>query len=101
MRSFSNPSNFLGSVHSYNYAPFDCIFFTATLLQAMARSTNISHQMEYLLATGTLVSKSGLGLMQVGSRFLCKQCSADLKICRIIIGSSAFNMCLPRCKNLR
>ena len=62
---------------STNYAPFDCIFFTATLLQAMARSTNISHQMEYLLATGTLVSKSGLGLMQVGSRFLCKQCSAD------------------------
>ncbi|KAK2570429.1 DNA-directed RNA polymerase I subunit RPA2 [Acropora cervicornis] len=32
--------------------------------EAMARSTNISHQMEYLLATGTLVSKSGLGLMQ-------------------------------------
>ncbi|XP_074622886.1 DNA-directed RNA polymerase I subunit RPA2-like [Acropora palmata] len=37
---------------------------SSTLLQAMARSTNISHQMEYLLATGTLVSKSGLGLMQ-------------------------------------
>ena len=31
----------------------------------MSRSTNISHQMEYLLATGNLVSRSGLGLMQV------------------------------------
>ena len=39
--------------------------FTATLLQSMSRSTNISHQMEYLLATGNLVSRSGLGLMQV------------------------------------
>ncbi|CAH3126705.1 unnamed protein product [Pocillopora meandrina] len=37
---------------------------TASLLQAMSRSTNISHQMEYLLATGNLVSRSGLGLMQ-------------------------------------
>jgi len=37
---------------------------SSTLLQAMARSTNISHQMEYLLATGNLVSRSGLGLMQ-------------------------------------
>ncbi|CAH3030121.1 unnamed protein product [Porites evermanni] len=36
----------------------------STLLQSMSRSTNISHQMEYLLATGNLVSRSGLGLMQ-------------------------------------
>ena len=40
-------------------------FYAASLLQAMSRSTNISHQMEYLLATGNLVSRSGLGLMQV------------------------------------
>ena len=39
--------------------------FTATLLQAMQFGVNISHQMEYLLATGNLVSRSGLGLMQV------------------------------------
>lgn len=39
--------------------------FTATLLQAMGRSTSITHQMEYLLATGNLVSRSGLALLQV------------------------------------
>ena len=31
----------------------------------MTHSGNISHQMEYLLATGNLVSRTGLGLMQV------------------------------------
>ena len=31
----------------------------------MQFGVNISHQMEYLLATGNLVSRSGLGLMQV------------------------------------
>lgn len=31
----------------------------------MQYGVNISHQMEYLLATGNLVSRSGLGLMQV------------------------------------
>ncbi|XP_022804610.1 DNA-directed RNA polymerase I subunit RPA2-like [Stylophora pistillata] len=37
---------------------------TASLLQAMSRSTNISHQMEYFLATGNLVSRTGLAVMQ-------------------------------------
>lgn len=31
----------------------------------MSQGAGISHQMEYLLATGNLVSRSGLGLMQV------------------------------------
>ncbi|XP_020616310.1 DNA-directed RNA polymerase I subunit RPA2-like isoform X2 [Orbicella faveolata] len=38
---------------------------TATLIQAMQYGANISHQMEYLLATGNLISRSGHGLMQV------------------------------------
>ncbi|XP_068747280.1 DNA-directed RNA polymerase I subunit RPA2-like [Montipora capricornis] len=45
-----------------NKANFD--LNSSTLLQAMARSTNISHQMEYILATGNLVSRSGFGLLQ-------------------------------------
>ena len=31
----------------------------------MARGSNVSNQMEYMLATGNLISKTGLGLMQV------------------------------------
>lgn len=40
------------------------IFLTAAVLEAWKYSTNITRAMEYLLATGNLVSKSGLGLMQ-------------------------------------
>ena len=39
--------------------------FLASILKHMAHCFNLTHQMEYLLATGTLRSKSGLGLMQV------------------------------------
>ena len=38
------------------------------MLKNMAHCFNVTHQMEYLLATGTLRTKSGLGLMQVYSR---------------------------------
>ncbi len=45
------------------------------MLKNMAHCFNVTHQMEYLLATGTLRTKSGLGLMQVYSRshrtFVC------------------------------
>ena len=37
----------------------------------MQHGSNISHQMEYLLATGNLVSRSGLGLMQVTDYHQC------------------------------
>lgn len=55
------------SIYFYKTHLAHCLsyFYAASLLQAMSRSTNISHQMEYLLATGNLVSRSGLGLMQV------------------------------------
>ena len=40
-------------------------FSLASILKHMAHCFNLTHQMEYLLATGTLRSRSGLGLMQV------------------------------------
>ncbi|CAB4029781.1 DNA-directed RNA polymerase I subunit RPA2-like, partial [Paramuricea clavata] len=38
---------------------------STSILKNMAHCFNLTHQMGYLLATGTLRSKSGLGLMQV------------------------------------
>ena len=36
-----------------------------SLLKAMGKGNSISHQMEHLLATGNLLSRTGLGLQQV------------------------------------
>ena len=47
----------------------------------MGKGSNVSHQMEYMLATGNLVSRTGLGLMQVRGqkikqtyKYLCVYC---------------------------
>ena len=45
------------------YQVFD--IFSALVERAFSKGQNIGKQMEYFLATGNLISKTGLGLMQV------------------------------------
>ncbi|XP_031556701.1 DNA-directed RNA polymerase I subunit RPA2-like [Actinia tenebrosa] len=45
--------------------PRQFVVNSASVLAAIAHSSNITHQMEYLMATGNLISRSGLALLQV------------------------------------
>ena len=58
-------TNIAKTEQKIQYDSFSLFLQSATLLQSMGKGSNVSHQMEYMLATGNLVSRTGLGLMQV------------------------------------
>ena len=73
MRMANRLLSFVGCmyIHAYIHTLCMCMFwFTAgTVLRAMKAGPNIGQQLEYLLATGNLISKSGLALQQVHCAF--------------------------------
>ena len=44
------------------------LYFEVNLIEACKRESPITNSMEYFLATGNLVSKHGLGILQVKSK---------------------------------
>lgn len=65
---------------------------SAGIANACRHSMDVSKSMEYFLATGNLVSRTGLGLMQVG---LIKGHIVHLTYCLLSKGQFAQTICAP------